>query len=352
MTNRRAKLFRLESIQPRNDRCFYAPLPEEAPAGDDLNDVRRSSTRLFENGVELGPAHSVIDEIAEKGNGRYSHWQRWVYFSSSDGSDPRTNGYEYYVLCAPTLGSFGRRLEDLARSDLEDMDGSERYAVAEELFKFLVPNDRLAESGRSFFLEDEFLQDFQAFEPNNFRSYDRKYALKELIKLTDDLDGDVAECGVYHGGSAFLLSKHLRLTESTRKLYLFDSFEGVSEPDPGVDGSFWKKGWMSVSLEQVQERLRSYQDLVQYFKGWIPHRFQEVEQSDFSFVHIDVDLYQPTQDSLEFFGSRMQSGGILVCDDYGFETCPGARKAMDEFAKKSRTKIVSLPTGQGVIFFK
>ncbi|HEX3704868.1 MAG TPA: TylF/MycF/NovP-related O-methyltransferase, partial [Vicinamibacterales bacterium] len=48
-------------------------------------------------------------------------------------------------------------------------------------------------------------------------------------------------------------------------------------------------------------------------------------------LHIDVDLYEPTRDSIAFLYERMNPGGIVVCDDYGFMTCPGATKAIDEF---------------------
>ena len=67
------------------------------------------------------------------------------------------------------------------------------------------------------------------------------------------------------------------------------------------------------------------------YKGWIPDRFKEVENRKFQFVHIDVDLYQPTLDALEFFYPRLVSGGVIVCDDYNLTMFPGAKQAWDEF---------------------
>ena len=64
-------------------------------AGDDLSNGSASSLRLFENGVELGPAHSVHSEIINYGRGRFSHWGNVLYFSTSDNSDPRSNGRKY-----------------------------------------------------------------------------------------------------------------------------------------------------------------------------------------------------------------------------------------------------------------
>jgi len=67
-------------------------------------------------------------------------------------------------------------------------------------------------------------------------------------------------------------------------------------------------------------------------------------------VHVDVDLFEPTAARLEFFYPRLVSGGMIVCDDYGFTTCPGARKACDDFcAKTPQQTVIHLTTGQGII---
>ncbi|HXF53348.1 MAG TPA: TylF/MycF/NovP-related O-methyltransferase [Hyphomicrobiaceae bacterium] len=70
---------------------------------------------------------------------------------------------------------------------------------------------------------------------------------------------------------------------------------------------------------------------------------------DFAVVHIDVDLYQPTRDSLAFFYSRMSPGGFIVCDDYGSALCPGAKRACDEFMADKPEKIIRLTSGQCLI---
>ena len=67
----------------------------------------------------------------------------------------------------------------------------------------------------------------------------------------------------------------------------------------------------------------------------------------FSFVHVDVDLYEPTRDSFAFFYERLSPGGILLCDDYGCTTCPGATKAADEFLADRPEKMISLDSGGG-----
>ncbi len=71
---------------------------ENLSAGDSMSTPGASMLRLFEDGCELGPAHSAIADIQQTGGGRFSHWGDTLHFSSRDGSNPATNGREYRVL--------------------------------------------------------------------------------------------------------------------------------------------------------------------------------------------------------------------------------------------------------------
>ena len=122
----------------------------------------------------------------------------------------------------------------------------------------------------------------------------------------------------------------------------------MSEPLP-VDRSYWRAGDLSSAEEIVAKNLSEFSN-VHLRRGWIPERFGEIANLTFCFVHIDVDLYQPTKDSVDFFFPRLEKGGMLICDDYGFTTCPGARAAMDEYFENRPERIVELPTGQGLVF--
>jgi hypothetical protein len=83
---------------------------------------------------------------------------------------------------------------------------------------------------------------------------------------------------------------------------------------------------------------------VHLYKGWIPERFPEVTDNQFSFVSIDVDLFQPTLDSLEFFFPRLIKGGIIYFDDYGGKTFVGAKAAVDQYLDgKSVELFVRMP---------
>ena len=89
------KLLPITDIVPRSGFCFTARLPQ---FGNSMDAPSSAQTRLFEDGSEIGPAHSLHKDIEEIGCGRYSHWGHDLYFSSSDGLSPKKNGRRYHVL--------------------------------------------------------------------------------------------------------------------------------------------------------------------------------------------------------------------------------------------------------------
>lgn len=76
---------------------FIAPFPERLATSNDAQNPQRSPLVVYENGKPLGPAHAPFDSIRTFGKGRYNHWQDVVFFTTSDNSDPRSNGRTYEV---------------------------------------------------------------------------------------------------------------------------------------------------------------------------------------------------------------------------------------------------------------
>lgn len=182
---------------------------------------------------------------------------------------------------------------------------------------------------------------------------DRCYFLLSAARLVREkqIPGDSAECGVRFGkGSFFLLQG---LNDSSRPHHIFDSFAGLSdtgtEDEVTTGHKSWMQGDISVAEEATRQNLAGFPNC-NFYKGWIPDRFPEVADRTFALVHIDVDLYQPTLDSLEFFYPRMARGGLIICDDYGFATCPGATKAFDTFFADRSEAVLPIPTGQCLVW--
>ena len=93
---------RFEKLPPpfqQQDRlCWLFNFPTPGLNGDSSSSPHKSNLLLYEEDRLLGPAHSEHEEIRSQGGGRYSHWETALYFSTSDGSDPNTNGRRYTVI--------------------------------------------------------------------------------------------------------------------------------------------------------------------------------------------------------------------------------------------------------------
>jgi O-methyltransferase len=162
---------------------------------------------------------------------------------------------------------------------------------------------------------------------------DEAYQILSCARATGKIPGDIAEVGVYRGGSARLMCE----AQGNRALYLFDTFEGLPSTDQ-LDSRFGAKQYVA-SFEKVQGYLAGFPD-VHIYKGLFPASGTPIVDKRFSFVHLDVDLYQATRDSLEFFYSRVNTGGMFLIHDYLW--AEGVRNAVQEFFASRPETILEL----------
>lgn len=196
--------------------------------------------------------------------------------------------------------------------------------------------------------DNKFFNEYlEIFNEINGLNTDRRWMLSQVIRLTMTVPDDTAECGVYQGSSSYIICKMNMKSSTLRMHHIFDSFEGVSAPG-SLDGGHWEKGNLSCPEDIVRKNLAEFSNIILY-QGWIPGRFCEVADRKFSFVHIDVDLFEPTRDSLEFFYPRVEDGGVIICDDYGSTLCPGATKACDDFLADKPEKMLAMSGGGGFL---
>lgn len=220
-----------------------------------------------------------------------------------------------------------------------------RFELLLEIGKLLYSEYRFKWPQLNWWKDEQFTQYLRKFNEDVGLNSDRRWMLNELLKLTKNIEGDTAECGVYLGASSYLICQSNEMSQLSKTHFGFDSFEGLSKPK-AEDGHYWKEGDLSVSIQMCKSNLSEFSS-VELIKGWIPSGFKKVADRKFSFVHIDVDIYQPTKDSIEFFYSRLNPGGVFLCDDYGFSTCPGVKQALDEFLADKNEKMIILPDGGG-----
>ncbi|MDD4200549.1 MAG: macrocin O-methyltransferase [Eubacteriales bacterium] len=162
----------------------------------------------------------------------------------------------------------------------------------------------------------------------------RTSCIRKMAERLADIDGAVAELGVYKGDTAAELNSFF----PDRQLYLFDTFEGFDEADVSIE---WAEGFSGVkagdfadtSEEAVMERMPHPENCI-VRKGWFPETAAGLAHVKFAFVSLDPDLYEPALAGLEFFYPRMNEGGLIVIHDYNNSRFAGIKKAVTKFEEK------------------
>jgi len=174
----------------------------------------------------------------------------------------------------------------------------------------------------------------------------RCFMIYQYARQVFSLSGEVAEVGVYRGGSAKLLAKIFEPIDKV--IHLFDTFTGMPPSDSCKD--IYREGdFNKTTLEEVRDFLSDCKN-VRLYPGFFPKSAPDCLMSEkFCLVHIDVDIYHSIKDCCEFFYPKLEKSAIMIFDDYGFPLCPGARLAVDEFFRDKQEKPLYLPTGQCIV---
>jgi O-methyltransferase len=194
-----------------------------------------------------------------------------------------------------------------------------------------------------------FEEHYQAVKKYTMVSRDRCYVLHQTLRQALLLQGDVVECGVFRGGTALLEARTMAAAGQTpsRRLHLFDSFQGMGA-NMTDDDSFRPGDFGRTSPEHVRSLVAPY-PFVDMHVGYIPDTFKGLDLRQIAWAHVDLDLYKSIRDAIDYLYPRLVPGGFLIFDDYGFPSCPGARRAVDEaFADKPEVPLC-LPTAQCLV---
>lgn len=144
--------------------------------------------------------------------------------------------------------------------------------------------------------------------------------------LTDDIPGDLIECGVWRGGACILMRAVLAAYgDDTRSVWLADSFQGVPRSDPanykadkGIRADF-AAGILGVSEAEVKANFERYgllDDRVRFLPGWFKDTLQDAPIERIAVLRLDGDLYESTIQALDALYPRLSPGGYCIVDDY------------------------------------
>jgi len=204
---------------------------------------------------------------------------------------------------------------------------------------------------KPFDMDDEYHALFEKCRAFTMTSTERMYALRKAVEyiVNSKLPGDFVECGVWRGGSAMLIALTLlEMEENTRRIYLYDTFEGMTEPTKNdyratagktsaesvmrKDGIKTFKSWCFSPLSEVETNMFSTgypKDKLIFVKGKVEDTIPRTVPSSIALLRLDTDWYESTKHELVHLYPFLVEKGVLLIDDYGFWA--GQRKAVDEY---------------------
>lgn len=200
---------------------------------------------------------------------------------------------------------------------------------------------------RDFSTDEKSL--FEFVQPYTMTSPERIKALSDAIKyLTENnVQGAFVECGVWKGGSILAMIKVLYdLKNTDREIYLFDTFEGMSEPtDFDIDYTGIKaidklrnenqdKSWIWAKshkdeVEKTISLIPYPKNKIHFIKGKVEDTLKNNKPSCIALLRLDTDWYESTKIELYELYDLVVPKGVIIIDDYGHWT--GCKKAVDEF---------------------
>jgi len=186
-------------------------------------------------------------------------------------------------------------------------------------------------------------------------SWERLYANINSIKylVNSQIEGAIVECGVWRGGSMLTMLETLKqYSVINRDIYLYDTFTGMSTPSK-EDGIFAhekfkelqtgedKSNWCCADLNDVKSTINLSEypnEKLHYVKGKIEDTVPGTIPDEISLLRLDMDWYSPTIHALTYLYPKVQSGGVIILDDYGH--WDGCKQAVDRFVEENDVNLL------------
>jgi O-methyltransferase len=200
-------------------------------------------------------------------------------------------------------------------------------------------------------MDPAFAPLYDACKPYTLIHVERMYSLYKAVQyiVKKGVPGDFVECGVWKGGASMMMAKTLlKLGVRDRKLYLYDTFEGMTKPTPedtalmsgaGDTMGIWERNqsgdhneWCYGPLEGVKKAMEATgypPENIIYVKGPVEETLPKTLPGATAILRLDTDFYSSTKHEMEHLFPLLVKDGVLIVDDYGYWA--GARKAVDEY---------------------
>lgn len=157
--------------------------------------------------------------------------------------------------------------------------------------------------------------------------------------VSEEVPGDIIETGVWRGGACIFARGALKAYgDTTRKVWVADSFAGLPKPHPSYPNDQGDPHWkhhraLAIGVDEVRARFERYgllDDRVEFVVGWFRDTLESVAARSFAVIRLDGDMYSSTIEALNALYDRVSPNGFVIVDDYALEGC---RKAVDDFRR-------------------
>jgi O-methyltransferase len=164
--------------------------------------------------------------------------------------------------------------------------------------------------------------------------------------IKDDVPGDLIETGVWRGGACIFMKANLRAWgDTTRRVWLADSFEGLPKPDPvrypaDAGDRLHEQTGLAVGVEQVRHNFERYgllDDRVEFLVGWFKDTLPTAPVEQLSLMRLDGDMYESTIQAIEPLYPKLAPGGFCIIDDFGSHASQAGQAVHDYRAKHGIT---------------
>lgn len=145
--------------------------------------------------------------------------------------------------------------------------------------------------------------------------------------------GDLIETGVWRGGASIFMRAVLKvLGDTSRVVWLADSFKGLPRPDAArypadANDPSWTFHELAIPMAEVQANFRRYgllDDQVKFLPGWFRDTLPAAPIERLAVLRLDGDLYESTLDALTHLYPKLSAGGYAIIDDYALPACRAA----------------------------
>jgi Macrocin-O-methyltransferase (TylF) len=207
--------------------------------------------------------------------------------------------------------------------------------------------------------DPQFQVIYQRCREYTMTSIERLYALYKSVEyiVRSGLKGDLVETGVWRGGSCMLMAETLiAFDDTSRRIFLFDTYEGHPKPDETKDVDLWgnravddwhrhaaeAEPWAYVSVDEARANLARTgypSERLVFVKGMVEETIPRTSEiNELALLRLDTDWYESARVSLEQLFPRLVEGGVLIVDDYGHYR--GQQQAVDEYLAAMRQNLL------------